>query len=184
MWSGSPNSEPERSDLRSGRPDLKSRRPNFRSERPDLKPERPDLKPGRPDLGRGGPNSGPERSDFRSERPDLGSVVGGGEEKNGKIALCGFIGRLPLWGRCPKRVILSLRRQFWDLTGLIQGLLGPDWGLRGLRAGGRMDRWTDIWKFTHVSYRILALWSCCPETLTKHLGRSSNAKTAHKRQKS
>ena len=50
-------------------------------------------------------------------------------------------------------------------------------GLERPRGGGG-------WKFTPVSYRTSALWSHCPERLTKHLGRSSNAKNAHKRQKS
>ena len=50
--------------------------------------------------------------------------------------------------------------------------------------GGRMDVRTDVWKFTPVSYRTSALWGRCPlNRLTKHLGRSSNAKTARKRRK-
>ena len=46
-----------------------------------------------------------------------------------------------------------------------------------------MDRWMDVWKFTPVFYRTMALWGCYPKRLAKFLGRSSNAKNALKSQK-
>ena len=35
------------------------------------------------------------------------------------------------------------------------------------RADGRSDVQTDVWKFTPVSYRILALWGRCPKSRRK-----------------
>ena len=63
-------------------------------------------------MGSGRLGLGSGRPDLRSGRPDLRSAGGGDNknenekenenEKNGKIALCGIIGHLPLRGRCPK----------------------------------------------------------------------------------
>ena len=66
------------------------------------------------------------------------------------------------------------------LIGLISGLKEPDLGLSG---GGGMYGWTDIRKFTPVSYRISALWGNCPKRLTKHFGSSSNAKNTRNAKK-
>ena len=49
------------------------------------------------------------------------------------------------------------------LIGLISGLKEPDLGL----SGEGMYGWTEIWKFTPVSYRTSALWGRCPKRKTK-----------------
>ena len=46
-----------------------------------------------------------------------------------------------------------------------------------------MYGWTDIRKFTPLSYRTSALWSNCPKRLTKHFGSSSNAKNTRNAKK-
>ena len=54
------------------------------------------------------------------------------------------------------------------LIGLISGLKEPDLGQSGLGGGnvrtdGQTDGWTDVRKFTPVSYRTSALWGRCPK---------------------
>ena len=57
-------------------------------------------------------------------------------------------------------------------------------GAQGLGRGmdGQTDRWVagwmDVWNFTPMFYRTLALLGRYPKRLTKFFGRSSNAKNA------
>ena len=99
-----------------------------------------------PERGRGGANFVPQRTDFWPESADFGlerAILG---PERGLRGGANF---------GPQRTDFLPE---WADFGLERANLGPERGL-----GGGTDIRTDVWKFTPVSYRTSALWSCCPK---------------------
>ena len=78
----------------------------------------------------------------------------------------GPLGPLPKKGNFePEKAVLGPDRAD---SGSVRARLGLERPKGEWQIDRRTDGWTDVWKLTHVSYSILALWSCCPEMPTKH----------------